>query len=63
MVPLQGHDFTGLGFNVRGSLRDGIFVKDLMQKGPAAESGKVTVGEFLISHLKYLVIVIILSPK
>ena len=44
MVPLQGHDFTGLGFSVTGSLRDGIYVKEVRHRGPAALSGKVSPG-------------------
>ena len=45
-VPLRGHDFTGLGFNVCGNMRDGIFVKDVLHRGPASESGQVRAGEF-----------------
>lgn len=45
-VELIGHDFTGLGFNICGNMRDGIFIKDLMNRGPAVESGKVKVGEW-----------------
>ena len=43
-VPLRGHDFTGLGFNVCGNMRDGIFVKDVLHRGPASESGQVRAG-------------------
>lgn len=43
-VALKGHDFTGLGFNICGNMRDGIFVKDIMQRGPAAESKQVLPG-------------------
>ena len=43
-VPLRGHDFTGLGFNICGNMRDGIFVKDVLHRGPASESGQVRAG-------------------
>ncbi|XP_037071904.1 uncharacterized protein LOC119093111 isoform X2 [Pollicipes pollicipes] len=44
-VPLRGHDFTGLGFNICGNMRDGIFIKDVSQHGPAMESGVVQQGD------------------
>jgi|688.fasta_scaffold673973_2 hypothetical protein len=43
-VQLRGHDFTGLGFNVTGNMRDGIFIKDISNRGPAFESGKIAQG-------------------
>ena len=43
-VQLRGHDFTGLGFNVTGNMRDGIYVKDILNRGPAFESGKIAQG-------------------
>ena len=43
-VPLRGHDFTGLGFSICGSMRDGVFVRDVQARGPAAESGQVAQG-------------------
>ena len=43
-VQLRGHDFTGLGFNVTGNMRDGIFVKDILNRGPASESGRIAQG-------------------
>lgn len=43
-VQLRGHDFTGLGFNVTGNMRDGIFIKDILNRGPAFESGKIAPG-------------------
>lgn len=36
LVPLRGSDFTGLGIEVCGGLKDGIFVKKVMPQGPAA---------------------------
>ncbi|XP_054720971.1 nascent polypeptide-associated complex subunit alpha, muscle-specific form-like [Uloborus diversus] len=47
-VPLRGHDFTGLGFNICGNMRDGIFVKDVLHRGPASESGKIKAGDRII---------------
>ena len=43
-MQLRGHDFTGLGFNVTGNMRDGIYVKDILNRGPASESGKIAQG-------------------
>lgn len=48
-VPLRGHDFTGLGFNICGNMRDGIFVKDVLHHGPASESGKIRAGDRILS--------------
>lgn len=45
MVGLKSRDFTGLGFNVCGNMREGIFVKDLMHRGPASESGRIHPGK------------------
>lgn len=44
-MQLRGHDFTGLGFNVTGNMRDGIFVKDILNRGPAFESGRIAQGK------------------
>ncbi|CAB0007966.1 unnamed protein product [Nesidiocoris tenuis] len=49
VVPLRSHDFTGLGFNICGNMRDGIFVKDVLHRGPASESGRISAG---IKNLK-----------
>jgi len=43
-VSLKGHDFTGLGFSVGGGLKEGILVKEVMQRGPAAESNQIQPG-------------------
>lgn len=51
MVPLRATDFAGLGFTVAGTLRDGIYVKDLLNKGPAALSGNVKPGMRLFTSL------------
>ncbi|XP_014234996.1 uncharacterized protein LOC106657833 [Trichogramma pretiosum] len=49
MVSLRSRDFTGLGFNVCGNMREGIFVKDLMHRGPASESGLINPGDQISS--------------
>lgn len=48
-VELIGRDFTGLGFNLCGNMKDGIFIKDVLNRGPANESGKVKAGDRIIS--------------
>ncbi|KAG1701736.1 hypothetical protein GQR58_004658 [Nymphon striatum] len=48
-VPLRGHDFSGLGFNITGNMRDGIFVKDVLHRGPASESGQLKIGDRILS--------------
>lgn len=48
MVSLKSRDFTGLGFSVCGNMRDGIFVKDLMHRGPAFESGCINPGDRIL---------------
>lgn len=35
LVPLRGSDFTGLGIEVCGGLKDGIYIKKVMPQGPA----------------------------
>ncbi|XP_054710166.1 uncharacterized protein LOC129219880 [Uloborus diversus] len=49
VVSLRGHDFTGLGFNICGNMRDGILVKDVLHRGPASESGLIKAGDKIIS--------------
>lgn len=44
MVSLKGSDFTGLGIECYGGLKDGIFVKKVAPQGPA--SGHINIGEF-----------------
>ncbi|XP_074595994.1 uncharacterized protein LOC141851101 [Brevipalpus obovatus] len=48
-VALTGHDFTGLGFNICGNMRHGIFIKDVLTRGPANESGLVKAGDRIMS--------------
>ncbi|KYN26826.1 PREDICTED: uncharacterized protein LOC108758055 [Trachymyrmex cornetzi] len=49
VVSLRSHDFTGLGFNICGNMREGIFVKDLLHRGPASESGRIHPGDRITS--------------
>ncbi|XP_011300106.1 uncharacterized protein [Fopius arisanus] len=49
VVSLRSRDFTGLGFNVCGNMREGIFVKDLLHRGPASESGRINPGDRIAS--------------
>lgn len=44
-VSLRSHDFTGLGFNICGNMKDGIFIKDILHRGPASESKKLNAGD------------------
>ena len=44
-VALQSQDIIGLGFNITGSMRDGIFVSQVHHRGPASETGKIEAGE------------------
>uniref|UniRef100_T1HR35 PDZ domain-containing protein n=1 Tax=Rhodnius prolixus TaxID=13249 RepID=T1HR35_RHOPR len=58
VVPLRSHDFTGLGFNICGNMRDGIYVKDVLHRGPASESGRIMPGDRIDSirvSLKHMV--------
>ncbi|XP_015795273.1 uncharacterized protein LOC107371642 [Tetranychus urticae] len=48
-VQMTGHDFTGLGFNIAGNMRDGIFIKDVLTRGPANESGLIKAGDRIMS--------------
>lgn len=48
LVSLRGSDFTGLGVEVYGGLKEGIFVKKVMPQGPAA--GIVSTGRDSITR-------------
>ncbi|XP_050404202.1 uncharacterized protein LOC126820349 isoform X2 [Patella vulgata] len=48
-VWLQSQDFIGLGFNISGNMRDGIFVSHVHNRGPAIESNKVKVGDKILN--------------
>ncbi|XP_060535913.1 uncharacterized protein LOC132707908 [Cylas formicarius] len=45
VVALKSRDFTGLGFSVCGNMKDGIYVRDVLHRGPAFESGKLVAGD------------------
>ncbi|XP_039432128.1 formin-J-like [Culex pipiens pallens] len=47
LVSLRGSDFTGLGVEVHGGLKEGIFVKKVMPQGPAA--GFINTGDRITS--------------
>ncbi|XP_062559564.1 formin-J-like [Armigeres subalbatus] len=47
LVSLRGSDFTGLGVEVYGGLKEGIFVRKVMPQGPAA--GSVNPGDRITS--------------
>ena len=44
-MSLQSQDIIGLGFNICGNLRDGIFVSQVHNRGPASESGLIKPGK------------------
>ncbi|KAK3092621.1 hypothetical protein FSP39_005070 [Pinctada imbricata] len=48
-VWLQSQDFIGLGFNIAGSMRDGIYISQVHNRGPAVESGKFKIGDRILS--------------
>lgn len=43
LVSLKGSDFTGLGIECYGGLKDGIYVKKVAPQGPA--SGHINIGK------------------
>ncbi|KAF7284970.1 hypothetical protein GWI33_012751 [Rhynchophorus ferrugineus] len=45
IVALKSQDFTGLGFNICGNMREGIYIRDILHRGPAFESGKLSPGD------------------
>ncbi|KAG5673583.1 hypothetical protein PVAND_003618 [Polypedilum vanderplanki] len=47
LVSLKGSDFTGLGIECYGGLKDGIFVKKVAPQGPA--SGQINIGDRITS--------------
>ncbi|XP_014674424.1 PREDICTED: muscle M-line assembly protein unc-89-like [Priapulus caudatus] len=48
-VPLKSHDIVGLGINIQGNMTDGIFISNVLSRGPASESGKVQKGDRILS--------------
>jgi hypothetical protein len=51
LVSLKGSDFTGLGIECYGGLKDGIYVKKVAPQGPA--SGHINIGEFVAQHFRF----------
>ncbi|XP_072384964.1 uncharacterized protein [Diabrotica undecimpunctata] len=45
VISLRSEDFTGLGFNICGNMREGIYIKDVLHRGPAYDSGKLNSGD------------------
>ena len=43
-VSIESHDVVGLGFNIAGNMSDGIFVSEVLKRGPASESGSIGYG-------------------
>lgn len=50
LVSLKGSDFTGLGIEVYGGLKDGIFVKKIASQGPAC--GHINIGNYRLDLLE-----------
>lgn len=48
LVSLKGSDFTGLGIECYGGLKDGIYVKKVAPQGPA--SGLILIGKIFFSN-------------
>ncbi|XP_029642970.1 uncharacterized protein LOC115217417 isoform X2 [Octopus sinensis] len=44
---LLSQDFTGLGFNISGNMRNGIYIDEVRNRGPAKESGKLKAGDLI----------------
>lgn len=44
-VDLSGQDFIGLGFDICGNVREGIFISSILASGPARDSGLVHRGD------------------
>ncbi|KAH1008596.1 uncharacterized protein LOC125505585 [Dendroctonus ponderosae] len=45
VVELKSQDFTGLGFTICGNMKEGIYIRDILHRGPAFESGKLNPGD------------------
>ena len=44
-VLLESRDMIGLGFDICGSMRDGIYVSQVHNRGPAIETGLIKIGK------------------
>ena len=49
VVPLLSQDIMGLGFNVDGNMKEGIFVSKIHKRGPAHDTGLISVGKIDVS--------------
>lgn len=47
-VELTGRDIIGLGFDICGNMKDGIFVQKMLNKGPANDSRLIKPGRLSI---------------
>lgn len=47
-VPLLSQDIMGLGFNIDGNLKKGVYVSQIHKRGPASESGLIDIGDRII---------------
>lgn len=48
-VPLKSNDPLGLGFDIKGNMTKGIYISKLSNRGPAKESGKIQLGDKILS--------------
>ena len=53
-VLLESRDPIGLGFDICGSMRDGIYVSQVHNRGPAIETGLVKIGKVYLTYLLIL---------
>ena len=53
-VDLLGQDFYGLGLAITGNMKDGIFIRDVLSRGPANESKKIKRGKQFCTFKRFL---------
>lgn len=46
-MDLIGQDFIGLGFDICGNPKEGIFIRNVLAHGPARESGCMQRGDII----------------
>ena len=46
-LAMQSQDIIGLGFNICGSMSEGIFVSQVHNRGPASECGRIKAGKYI----------------
>lgn len=49
-VSMVGREVTGLGFDVKGNPRDGIFISNIHERGAAKDTNCMQIGELMISQ-------------